>query len=222
MAASLQASSPVDAVSEVDNQFKGPVVTSRLEHGQMQEYLESLRSLVQVCVNPDPPTSSLGFLAPVSDDEADSYWHSISQKLAEQPPTLHLFVVATDSTPTVVLATAQLHTIPKVTHQHRAKIAKVLVHPSARRKGIAKALMRHVEVFARDELKREILMLDTATETPAREFYKSIGWAEWGTCPEYGQFADGRRADVTFFVKKLRGLDGRHHNFNKKGVRPQA
>ena len=183
---------------------------------ELQASLSSLTSLLQDCVNPDPATSSIGFLAPLSDPEADSYWQSLSANLQAEPLTFYLFVLLAPATsedgspasPSLsssrVLASVQIFTIAKRTHAHRAEVAKLLVRPGSRRLGLGRRLMAHVEAFARNELGRELLTLDTASRTPAREFYARLGWLEWGTCPEYADYADGKRGDATFFVKFLR------------------
>lgn len=62
--------------------------------------------------------------------------------------------------------------------------------------------MDYIEDFARDEGK-EFLVLDTATESLAREMYRRLGWEEWGTCKHYASWPDGTRCDATFFRKEL-------------------
>lgn len=176
----------------------------------IEAHLPSLRTLLQSCVNTDPSTSSMGFLAPLSDAGADWYWRSLgtSNSLGL---TCYLFILLDESTgkndssssTRDVAATAQLSIIPKATHSHRGEVAKLLVSPSRRRSGVGRAMMAHVEGFARDVLGLRVLTLDTETETPARAFYGRIGWTEWGTCPDYAAFADGRLGSATFFVKSL-------------------
>ncbi|KXJ97228.1 acyl-CoA N-acyltransferase [Microdochium bolleyi] len=175
---------------------------------QLSQYLPSLRALLQFHVNDDPSVSSIGFRAPLSDSGADDFWLSISKRLEDEvaglsPRSYYMFVLTTGSS-VEVLATAAVMTINKVNHMHRAEIVKVLVAPSHQRKGLGQAMMRHIEDFARIQLRKDVLMLDTATETPAVHFYRRLGWKEWGTCPEYADFADGRRGDCTFFVKIVR------------------
>ncbi|KAI3395193.1 hypothetical protein diail_1687 [Diaporthe ilicicola] len=145
----------------------------------IETHLPSLRTLLQSCVNPDPSTSSIGFLAPLSDAGADQYWRSLGASISAG--TGHLFA----------------------THAHRGEVAKLLVRPSSRRRGLGGAMMRHLEAFARHELGLRVLTLDTETDTPARAFYGRAGWAEWGTCPDYAAFADGRLGNATFFFKAL-------------------
>lgn len=168
----------------------------------IEAHLPSLRSLLQSCVNTEPSTSSIGFLARLSDEDADRYWRSLGPGLGT---TCHLFVMSDPAAGEgeEVAATAQLLTIPKATHAHRGEVAKLLVRPAGRRSGLGRGMMAHVEAFARDELGLRVLTLDTETETPALAFYRGTGWVEWGTCPDYAAFADGRLGSATFFFKSL-------------------
>ncbi|KAH7040972.1 acyl-CoA N-acyltransferase [Microdochium trichocladiopsis] len=186
----------------------GHTITAIETPEQLSLHLPSLRKLLQFHVNDDPSMSSIGFRAPLADDEADKFWLGISDRLRDEAAGLiqrsYFLFVLTAPDSTEVLATAALAVVNKPTHAHRAEIVKVLVHPSQQRKGLGQAIMQHVEDFAKVQLRREVLTLDTATELPAMHFYRRLGWKEWGTCPEYADFADGRRGDATFFVKIVR------------------
>ena len=172
-------------------------------------HLSSLRTLLQSCVNPEPAKSSIGFRAPLIDAEADEYFTECARKLGAEPLSFYMFVLlGTNGTgspdPQPVLGTVALNTNPKATHGHRAEVSKLLVRSDEQRRGYGKLLMAHVEHFAQAELGKDVLILDTSTELPARAFYNRIGWTEWGTCPEYAELADGRRTATTFFVKLLK------------------
>lgn len=86
---------------------------------------------------------------------------------------------------------------------HRAEIAKVIVHRSARRRGIARALMQAAEDRARAD-GRWMLVLDTFTGSAADSLYRSLGWQETGTVPNYALDTMGRPEAATFFWKDLR------------------
>ncbi len=86
---------------------------------------------------------------------------------------------------------------------HRAEIGKVIVHRSARRRGIGAALMAAAEATARAE-GRWLLILDTETGSAAEAFYRSLGWRETGIVPDYALLTDGTPAAATFFWKDLR------------------
>lgn len=62
--------------------------------------------------------------------------------------------------------------------------------------------MQHVEEVAR-EMGKQVLVLDTAMRSSARDMYRALGWEEWGTCKDYASWPDGSRCDATFFRKEL-------------------
>jgi len=167
---------------------------------EVYKYQDQLCTILQECVNKG---SSIGFLAPLSSKDALDYWLGASELITKG--NLHLFILtsATSSTEhTPVLGTVQLSLIPKATHLHRAEVIKLMVLPSARRLGIARDLMLHVEAFAKG-IERSMLTLDTATESAAMEMYRRLEWEEWGTCKVYASWPDGRRCDATFFRKDI-------------------
>jgi len=175
-------------------------------------HLVQLCQILQDCVNEG---SSIGFLAPLSKEDAEIYWKQVTELMMKG--NLHLFILTSDDneaqtspqipstsetkSPTI-LGTVQLVTIPKVTHLHRAEVIKLMVSSSGRRLGVARRLMSHVEDFARGT-GRTMLTLDTATKSPALKMYRSLGWEEWGTCKDYASWPDGSRCDATFFRKDL-------------------
>lgn len=163
-------------------------------------FKHQLTKILQDCVDEG---SSIGFLAPLSVKDAQTYWNQVSDLVGKG--TLHLFIFTSTSNSNPaprILGTVQLLLTPKVTHLHRAEVVKLLVSPSARRLGIARKLMKHVEKFAK-ETGRDMLTLDTATKSPALEMYRTLGWEEWGTCKGYACWPDGSRCDATFFRKEL-------------------
>ena len=85
---------------------------------------------------------------------------------------------------------------------HRADIAKMLVHRSARRQGLGALLMRAAEEAAL-AAGRTLLVLDTVTGADAERLYERMGWTRVGVVPDYALWPDGRLCDTTFFYKRL-------------------
>ncbi|KJZ77122.1 hypothetical protein HIM_03443 [Hirsutella minnesotensis 3608] len=168
--------------------------------------LPSLTELLLHCVNDDPAVSSIGFLAPLADHVATNYWRGLlsSAKSHDADTTV---LVATVRGSDNVVATAQIVRMLKETHSHRGEVRKLLVHPAHRRGGLGRLMMTAAEEHARVNLGLEMLVLDTATQTPAREFYLKTTWTEWGRCPDYAKYADGAKGECSFFVKMLEGSD---------------
>jgi ribosomal protein S18 acetylase RimI-like enzyme len=86
----------------------------------------------------------------------------------------------------------------------------MLVHPQARRRGLARALMRRVEQEAL-KLGRTLLTLDTASDA-AERLYRSAGYRCVGVIPRYALNPDGSWCDTTVFYKHLGGESGPHPN----------
>ena len=85
---------------------------------------------------------------------------------------------------------------------HRGEIAKLLVHSSARRRGIARLLMEGAEAEARAEGKT-LLVLDAVTGDDAARLYERLGWTTVGVIPGYALYPDGRPCDTTVFWKAV-------------------
>ncbi len=79
----------------------------------------------------------------------------------------------------------------------------MIVRSTARRRGIARTLMQAAEDRARAD-GRWLLVLDTVTGSPADALYRSLGWQETGTVPNYALLPDGQPCAATFFWKDLR------------------
>ena len=101
-----------------------------------------------------------------------------------------------------VVGTVQVVLALPPNQPHRAEIAKLLVHRSARRRGIAQLLMERAEAEARAEGKT-LLVLDTVTGDNAERLYERLGWTRVGVIPGYALYPDGRPCDTTVFWKAL-------------------
>jgi GNAT superfamily N-acetyltransferase len=86
---------------------------------------------------------------------------------------------------------------------HRGDVTKLLVHPSARRRGIARALMIALEDVARAE-GRTLLTLDTWTGSAAELLYQSLGYVTVGVIPRFARGSLTPQLEpATFMYKEL-------------------
>jgi GNAT superfamily N-acetyltransferase len=85
---------------------------------------------------------------------------------------------------------------------HRAEVAKLLVHRSARGRGVATALMAHLEREALAQ-GRWLLQLDTETGSAAEDLYLRRGWQRLGVLPDHAVRPEGVLAPTTFLWKRL-------------------
>lgn len=85
---------------------------------------------------------------------------------------------------------------------HRADLAKMLVHPRARRRGLGAALMGAAEQMARD-CGKTLLVLDTVTGGDAERLYARLGWVRVGVIPDHALLSRGGLTGTTVFYRSL-------------------
>ncbi len=150
---------------------------TRLPQEYFDEALEDLTDILHRCVHTG---ASIGFILPFSRDDARAYWRDrVQPELRAE--TLDLFVAYGDGR---ILGTVQLIPAAMPNQPHRADVAKLLVHPQARRRGLGRSLMEALHERAR-ELKRTMLVLDTRSSDPSRLLYQSMGFQIAGEIPNY-------------------------------------
>jgi ribosomal protein S18 acetylase RimI-like enzyme len=76
------------------------------------------------------------------------------------------------------------------------------VHPSARRRGIARALLERLEAVARRD-GRTLLVLDTRDGDPSNALYTQAGFQEVGRIPGYALNGDGSLHATVYYYKTL-------------------
>lgn len=141
--------------------------------------------------------ASVGFLLPFSPDDAATWWRSLERDVVSG--NVLVFVARLDGR---VVGTAQLRLAQLPNARHRAEVAKVLVHRSARRQGIASALMREIERIALAE-GRTLLVLDTIADSEAEPLYMKLGWTRAAEIPRYAGMPDGELRPTVIFYRDL-------------------
>ena len=136
-------------------------------------------------------------MAPFSHDDARQVFEAVAADV-EQGRRVLLAAFADGE----LVGTVQVILALPPNQPHRAEIAKLLVHRSARRRGIARSLMERAETEARAQ-GRSLLVLDAVTGGDAERLYASIGWTKVGVIPGYALFPDGRPCDTTYFWKAI-------------------
>ncbi|HEV8653960.1 MAG TPA: GNAT family N-acetyltransferase [Candidatus Limnocylindria bacterium] len=141
--------------------------------------------------------ASVGFTLPFSPEDAATWWQSIERDVVRGD--VLVIVARLDRR---VVGTAQLRLAQWPNARHRAEVAKVLVHRSARRRGIATALMHEIERIAFME-GRTLLVLDTIAGSEAVELYTKLGWTRVAEIPRYAGLPDGELRPTTIFYRDL-------------------
>ena len=143
--------------------------------------------------------ASVSFMAPLTRDRADAFWHRVAEGVAAND---RLLIVAEYPSTGEIVGTVQVVFAVPENQPHRGDVAKMLVRRSARRQGLGARLMRAAEEAALAAGKT-LLVLDTVTDGDAERLYERLGWTRVGVVPDYALWPDGRLCDTTFFYKRL-------------------
>ena len=167
----------------------------RIDVAGLAAATDELVDLIRACVDGG---ASLGFLAPMSETTARTHWEAVAPEISAGTR-----VVVVGRIDGRVVGSGQLRFETKENGRHRAEVAKVMVHPSHRRLGLARLLMDDLEHRA-TEAGIALLYLDTS-EGPggARPLYESLGWHHAGGVPGYALDPNGTPADNAIFYKWL-------------------
>ncbi|MEU3726531.1 GNAT family N-acetyltransferase [Streptomyces sp. NPDC031705] len=140
--------------------------------------------------------SSLGFLAGLGHEEAAAWWDSLLPAVEEGS----LALWASRGPDGRLDGTVSWSRESKPNGRHRAELRKLMVHPAARGRGTGRALLAEAERGA--ALAGVLLLfLDTETGSGAERVYRSAGWTEAGTIPDYAADPAGRLHPTTLFYK---------------------
>ncbi|WP_439654635.1 GNAT family N-acetyltransferase [[Erwinia] mediterraneensis] len=167
---------------------------------QARQALPELCEVLRACV---AEGASVGFVDADDSETLNAFWQSRIASIARKETQL---LVAREAG--VVVATVMTGYSGMPNGRHRAEISKLLVHPQARRQGIARRLMQQAEALA---LARGclLLVLDTRSGDVASQLYLSLGWQVAGTIPFYAASGSGQLEATTLMYKKVGWLADR-------------
>ena len=172
----------------------GQVEIRRLVPGEVREQLDPLAAVLHDCV---AGGASVGYMWPFSHEDARAAFDAWAADV-EQERRLILAAFAGGA----LVGTVQVVLAVPPNQPHRGEIAKLLVHRSARGRGVAQLLMECAEAEAR-AAGRTLLVLDAVTGGAAARLYARLGWTTVGVIPNYALYPDGRPCDTTVFWKAL-------------------
>lgn len=156
--------------------------------------LDALTNVLEGCV---ADGASVGFTDIRDRAVMTRFWQSKIASLAGGEN--HLLVARVEG---AIVATVMVGFSTMPNGRHRAEIAKLLVHPAARRQGIARRLMQQAEQLAAAHGKT-LLVLDTRSGDVATSLYLSLGWHIAGSIPGYAISTTGELEATTVMFKPL-------------------
>jgi ribosomal protein S18 acetylase RimI-like enzyme len=169
-----------------------------LDRAALVHALDDLARVLHACVHDG---ASVGFALPFGMDEARAFWRERVGAAVSSGGRILLAARGADGR---VAGTVQLDLAAMPNQRHRAEVSKLLVHPGARRRGIARALMVELEALAAQH-GRWLLTLDTASGDMAEPLYISLGFQVAGIIPQYAHAPEAERFDATTLMFKVLG-----------------
>ena len=157
----------------------------------------ALDQLADVLVDCVAGGASVSFMSPFPHDSALGFFRKVAGSVAAGDTVL--LAARLDGK---IVGTVQLGLDTPPNQPHRADIKKMLVHRSARGRGIGAALMAAVEEEAHRR-GRWLLVLDTVPGENGHRLYLRAGWTQTGLVPDYALFPDGRLCDTAIMWKRL-------------------
>lgn len=160
--------------------------------------LEMAGALADLLTDTVDGGASVGFLAPLDRAAAVAWWAERCAAVSAG----RLTVWTAYEEPGRVLGTVSLALPDKPNSAHRAELVKLMVHRSARGKGLGRRLLAVAEeAAAADGI--SLLHLDTETGGPAEHLYRTSGWTEVGAIPDYAADPGGVLRPTTIYYKRL-------------------
>ncbi|HEX6038299.1 GNAT family N-acetyltransferase [Longimicrobium sp.] len=172
-----------------------PFVIRALTADEAAARIAELSAVLVDCVEGG---ASVSFMAPLARETADAFWRKVADGMAAGT---RILLVAEDGAGAIIGTVQVIGDLPE-NQPHRADVAKMLVHRSARRQGLGAALMR-AAADAACAAGKTLLVLDTVTGSDAERLYTRLGWVRVGVIPNYALMPNGQPCDTTVFYKSL-------------------
>lgn len=194
---------PIRVLNDLSNSLEFPfikpargVAVHMLDASAAEHAEKPLAEILIACV---AAGASVSFLPPLSAEAAQGFWRGGLADIALARKCI--WVAWVDG---VLVGTVTLDLAMPPNQPHRAEVAKLLVHPAARRRGVGQALMAALETEAAQRGRR-LLTLDTRAGDAGEALYRRLGWQEAGRIPGFALDADGAACDTVFFYKQMGG-----------------
>ena len=158
-----------------------------------------IEELADLLVDTVDGGASVGFLAPLARAEAVAWWKGRAAAAGAGQLAVWWAREGDRTVGTVSLAFPD-----KPNSRHRAELVKLMVHRSARGRGLGRRLLVAAEEGAA-AAGVGLLHLDTETGSPAQHLYRSAGWTRAGMIPDYAADSGGVLRPTTLYYKHVGG-----------------
>jgi GNAT superfamily N-acetyltransferase len=170
-------------------------VIRRLEASEAKSRIAELADVVLDCV---AGGASVSFMADITRSEALVFWGNVMEGVESGA---RILLVAEQEGQLIGTVQVVASGIPN--QPHRSDLSKMLVHRSARGKGIGVALLSAAEQHSLEH-GWWLMVLDTVSGSDGERLYRRGSWTPVGVIPNYALWPDGTLCPTTYFYKDLR------------------
>lgn len=158
-----------------------------------------LDDLCRILVDSVADGAAVSFLTPLPRAKAQEFWtETVHPAVAKGDRSLFGAFIGDR-----LVGTAQLIVTMPPSQPNRAEIAKMIVHPDGRRRGLASALMTRALDAAR-QAGKTLVTLDTRIGDVAEAMYQTMGFIKAGVIPDFALDPDGRALHAnTYMYRQL-------------------
>ena len=143
--------------------------------------------------------ASIGFVQPLSMEEAKDFWCDQILPLVEANNRALIIAESNGK----IVGTVQLIISMPPNQQHRCEIAKMMVHSKQRKKGIGRLLMEAAITLAKSQNKT-LITLDTRSGDVSQKLYELVGFKVAGSIPNFAKQTGGKGfCSTTYMFKEL-------------------
>ena len=142
--------------------------------------------------------AAIGYVQPFSLDDGHAFF-ATSVFPEVRAGNRRLLVAKLDGE---TVGTVQLIVALPPNQPHRCEVAKMMVAPSARRRGVGRALLQALDAEARAAGK-SLITLDTKTGDNAEPLYRAAGFKVAGVIPGFALDPDGAGLHATTYMYKV-------------------
>lgn len=154
-------------------------------------------ALIDILIETVGLGASVGFLAPLSFEEAEVFWLGVGAALARGDRLMWGAWQGDE-----LVSTIQLVIGMPANQQHRCDLVKLMTHPGRRGGGIGAALVEEAEREAA-RIGKTLIVLDTVAGNPAQRLYESLGYIPAGVIPDYAQSSAGPLEPTCIMFKRI-------------------
>lgn len=156
-----------------------------------------LADLVELLLDAVEQGAAIGFLAPLSAQEAQDYWQSVNAEL--QQNTRQVILVRVDEK---VVGAIQLLASAKANALHRITVEKWMVHSAYQGQGLGSGLLQGAEKVAAS-LNGELLICEAQAKGRSETVLASHHWQKVGDIPHYFRTVTGNFHDCAIYYKSI-------------------